>query len=182
MNLQLTLKKFAVALSFAGVCGSANAAVDTFYDLGALPYGASSFGGFASGFFTDLVKFSLPANGGSGYSVKDIPFSIPKGDSFSISFASIALYSNPDGIDSNDDDRSLFVAAAVNPSTITLNVGPLAAGNYYLLVNGATTGSAGGVYSGGISVSPVPEPETYGLFLAGLGLLGTIMTRRRKPV
>jgi hypothetical protein len=32
---------------------------------------------------------------------------------------------------------------------------------------------------GGASVSPVPEPETYALMLAGLGLVG-FMARKRK--
>jgi hypothetical protein len=30
-----------------------------------------------------------------------------------------------------------------------------------------------------VSMAPVPEPETYAMMLAGLGLLG-VMTRRRK--
>ena len=30
-----------------------------------------------------------------------------------------------------------------------------------------------------VSVSPVPEPETYGLLLAGLGLMGVVVRRRR---
>ena len=34
-------------------------------------------------------------------------------------------------------------------------------------------------YLGGVTVSPVPEPETYALLLAGLGLLG-VAARRRK--
>ncbi|HKX53004.1 MAG TPA: FxDxF family PEP-CTERM protein [Nitrosospira sp.] len=31
----------------------------------------------------------------------------------------------------------------------------------------------------GVTVSPVPEPETYAMLLAGLGLMG-MMVRRRK--
>lgn len=38
--------------------------------------------------------------------------------------------------------------------------------------------SAGGVALDNISVSAVPEPETYALFLAGLGLMGAIARRR----
>jgi hypothetical protein len=30
------------------------------------------------------------------------------------------------------------------------------------------------------SVSPVPEPETYAMLLAGLALIGTIAVRRKK--
>ena len=34
--------------------------------------------------------------------------------------------------------------------------------------------------SGAAAVTPVPEPETYGMMLAGLGLLGVIARRQRK--
>ena len=29
-------------------------------------------------------------------------------------------------------------------------------------------------------LTPIPEPETYAIFLAGLGLMATVMSRRRK--
>lgn len=61
----------------------------------------------------------------------------------------------------------------------TLNSGVLAAGDYYLQVNGLVVGKAGGKYSADITLSPVPEPETYAMMLAGLGLLG-FSARRRK--
>lgn len=34
-------------------------------------------------------------------------------------------------------------------------------------------------YSGELSVTPVPEPETYALLLAGLGVVGLVARRRR---
>lgn len=55
----------------------------------------------------------------------------------------------------------------------------LTAGLLTLTVIG--TQGVGGSYSGGINlqVTPVPEPETYGMMLGGLALLG-YMARRRK--
>lgn len=51
----------------------------------------------------------------------------------------------------------------------------LTTGDYYYRVTGTATGMAGGFYT--ISSAPIPEPETYAMLLAGLGL--TVMARRR---
>ena len=95
-------------------------------------------------------------------------------------FSGLTLKSNPNGIVGDGDDL-VVGSTSLAGTSISLNVGPTAAGNYFLVVSGSVpSGFAGGIYSGGITVSPIPEPETYGLFLAGLGLLGTIMSRRRR--
>src|SRR5207249_8863502 len=59
------------------------------------------------------------------------------------------------------------------PASITLNKGV----SYSFNVSGITTGSA--TYAGNLHVTAVPEPETYGVLLAGLGLVG-LLARRRK--
>ncbi len=62
----------------------------------------------------------------------------------------------------------------------TFSFSNLAAGTYTLQFNLL----AGGHYNGSYTISPVtipvPEPETYGMMLAGLGLMGTIALRRQK--
>lgn len=56
----------------------------------------------------------------------------------------------------------------------------LAAGSYHYLVNGtATSLAAYSINSSAVAV-PVPEPETYALFAAGLGMVGFIASRRRR--
>ena len=40
--------------------------------------------------------------------------------------------------------------------------------------------SPGGAYTGILNVTAVPEPETYAMFLAGLGALGLMASRRRQ--
>lgn len=57
--------------------------------------------------------------------------------------------------------------------------GDLAAGNYSVVVTGKT-GLAGAQYLGTVSALPVPEPETYGMLLGGLALVGAVARRRAK--
>ncbi len=54
----------------------------------------------------------------------------------------------------------------------------LDSGKAYLNIH--TTSVSGGEIRGFLVAAPVPEPETYGMLLAGLALVGT-MARRRKP-
>lgn len=54
----------------------------------------------------------------------------------------------------------------------------IAAGTYSLEVIGKVTGSLHGSYTGTMNVSAVPEPETYGMLLGGLALLGVVARRK----
>jgi hypothetical protein len=47
-----------------------------------------------------------------------------------------------------------------------------ATGDYTLKVGGTTAGASGGFYSVAAITVPVPEPETWGMLLVGLGLVG----------
>ena len=51
-----------------------------------------------------------------------------------------------------------------------------------LTLIGTTIGTAASkvIYSGEITVTAVPEPETYAMLLAGLGVMGAIARRRNK--
>ena len=48
-----------------------------------------------------------------------------------------------------------------------------------LTLSGITSTKGTPIYSGELSVAAVPEPETYAMFLAGLGALGFMARRRR---
>ena len=159
------------------VLGSANA--DTVQDLGPVSIGAPlSFAGLtAVGPFNDIFTFSMPDNGGSGYSVSN--FMLLPG-LYNTVLATMTLVSNPDGILYNADDTSIGSSTAPGGETINLAVGPTMGGNYYLNVTGIGNGEAGGIYTGAISVSAVPEPETYAMMLAGLGAVGFLAARRRR--
>ena len=79
---------------------------------------------------------------------------------------------------------------ASNTGSIAFNEAGLSSGNYKLNFVGVWNVNAKNldmkedptVKFGKVaySVSPVPEPESYAMFLAGLGLMGTIALRRKK--
>ena len=55
----------------------------------------------------------------------------------------------------------------------------LPAGNFKLTVSGIAA-AGGASYGGNIVATPVPEPESYAMLLAGLGVMGAIAVRRNK--
>ena len=75
------------------------------------------------------------------------------------------------------------VSGLTGTSTSSLSfTGGAAPGSYQLNVAGTSTGTSGS-YAGNIglktvNVSAIPEPETYAMMLAGLGLLGFSARRR----
>ena len=59
-----------------------------------------------------------------------------------------------------------------------ITVAGLTAGDYYVRVTGSVLGNNGGSYAGEIQVLTVPEPETYGMMLGGLALVGLVARRK----
>lgn len=159
--------------------GAVFAASATDTVLGAATIGTPlAFGGFAApGSFLDNFLFSLPANGGSGYNVSNFTF-LPT--QFNTVFTGMNLVSNPDGVIGGGDD--VLISSIMSPDgtgSLSMAVGAKPAGNYYLSIFGITNGSQGGIYNGAISVTAVPEPESYAMLLAGLGVMGAIAVRRK---
>jgi hypothetical protein len=154
MNIKTLAKKTLAVAMLSGFAVAANAATTP---LGAAAVGTPlSFNAIVmpAGPFNDIFTFTLPNNGGTGYSV----INFPVGTLFNTALTTITLFSNADGNLFNADDTQL--ASAVS--------------------NNNANGSSGGLYNGAISVTAVPEPESYAMLLAGLGVMGAIAMRRNK--
>ena len=181
-------KRVLCAAMLSGAFVSANAVV--IHNLGAVAIGVPQpFQALTSGpaltEISDIFTFTLPANGGSGYSVADFTLFAPAYASF---LTTMALFKDPDGSVAATSLASLdevMVASSVVPggASLTMTFGPSAGGSMFLVIGGLTNGSAGGAYIGAISasaVTAVPEPENYAMLLAGLGVMGAIAIRRNK--
>ena len=117
--------------------------------------------GFAGGLdLTALLSANLIL--GSGYNITSASFD-------GISFVPVNNYSAPN----------------VSTDLWTYGPGVVTAALHTLVVNGVS--GNGGSFTGSVGISatpilppPVPEPETFALFLAGLGVLGFMAKRRQQ--
>jgi hypothetical protein len=99
----------------------------------------------------------------------------------------VNLYRVTESDINNPFGASFLIASASSEGyMISLVSEKVNAGNYYFTVSGVTNmspyGHFSGVnsYGGTISVTAVPEPETYAMLLAGLGVVGFAARRRNK--
>lgn len=183
MTFASICKKVVAASALIGAFATAEAATTA---LGPLAAGAPvPFSGslVPAGTFLDVFTFTLPDNGGSGYSVINFPLTIPGVGTFNTVFSTMTLVSNPDGILFNTDDTIVNSAISVSGSNaLSLTWGPSSAGTMYLTVGGITNGTRGGLYNGAISVAavPVPEPGTWAMLGLGVGMIGFAIRRKMR--
>jgi hypothetical protein len=136
----------------------------------------NSFSGGAAIFDTytfDILPLASVA--GTAVSIElDIPM-LP-GQEFAIGDFTIAFY----------DAANILLASDTQsgPGDTMLDIDSLMLGagmGYKFVVTGNVTGTLGGSYGGALAAAPVPEARTYALMLAGLGLIGFVVSRRRIP-
>jgi hypothetical protein len=166
MNVRNLVACSALALASAG-------ALATTYNIGSLPlapliYSNTASLPFSLVPFTDQYNFVFPLTG-AGASGSAVSVSVA--GLLNINTIQVALFtSGGAGLGSGG------AGFASSLSNIALTPGA----SYYYTVTGVANGAAGGAYSFIASAAPVPEPETYGLMLAGLGVVVFLAARRAR--
>lgn len=167
------IKKLVLAAALATI-GTGSALADTF-NAGLITPGTpvtNTFTHNVAGSFFDTFNFTIGA-GTVATSAVSIDLNIFNMPIFQIAGLTGTLWNNSHAY--GTVNYGMFPG-----NNNTFSFGPLAAGNYHIDFTGTATGVSGGAYLAAVSVAAVPEPETYALLLAGLGLMGTVARRRSR--
>jgi PEP-CTERM motif len=195
----------ALALSLAMVAGGAQAvggSFDTVVPPGAIDYTFDNLSGNSQMLITggqiktgDVANTNIQPLGGDGSYWSMDPSNAPATSEGSISFTSLMskvsfLWGSPDSF----NNLVVRLAGGGEYTVVPFATGGVNANSRYLTIEAGageaisglsfSSGSNSGNYAFEVdnlryTVSPIPEPETYALMLAGLGLVGFIARRRR---
>ena len=149
-----------------------------------------------SGFFGDTLAmgnngatfadhFTFSVTGTMPMNFDAIVSSISRTADTGLDFSGLSLYRVGGGTGTGDTGADTLVSSGTSLQTGSMDVWTLSsdnlqAGDYYLLVSGNLVSDTAGSFGGAVMLAPVPEPETYGMMLAGLGVLGFLARRRKQ--
>ena len=169
LGVKRVLTATAIGIASALACGSSLAAngTETFASTagGAEVFGSATIGG-AGLAFTDVITFDgLLASQLYEVSLDFSGTNFGAGASATLTGASSSTV--------NIDTFSKFVF-------VYLEATALSSGSGFQLTISAPNASLGSQYTGTLTASLVPEPETYAMMLAGIGVVGFVAARRRR--
>ncbi|MES2163431.1 MAG: FxDxF family PEP-CTERM protein [Pseudomonadota bacterium] len=171
MKTKFVLASLAV-LTASGMASANNISLDA----GVLPLTpAAPFGHLFvhdAAAFTDTIDF-IVSTGSLGASANSLNVEFRGLEVFNIQGLSYSVWGGTSG--TNTVWYGTFPG-----NNISYDIGLTTAGAYHMLVTGVADGLNGGAY-GVALISAVPEPETLGMLLAGLGIMG-VVARRKKTV
>jgi hypothetical protein len=185
--MNFNLKHLAVAIALAGTFSSAQAAVvnltgaDFAYDIGVNPTASNIYSvTHESDSFSDVFLFSLTEFSDAVASAVslNLPGLNGQSPSYLNTIQKLALFSDPEGDGMAGVNNEILGAVTYGDENGTISVNNLTSGSYYFQVSGLASGAEGGKYLFAANTAPVPEPESYAMMLAGLGLLGFVGKRR----
>jgi hypothetical protein len=136
--------------------------------------------------FADHFTFSV--SGTTGMNFDAIISSISRTADTGLDISGLSLYRVGGGTGTGGTAGDTLVTSGTSSMTgamdvWTLSSNNLTAGSYYVLVSGNLVSDTSAAFGGAVMMSPtapVPEPETYGMMLAGLGVLGFLARRRKQ--
>jgi hypothetical protein len=137
-----------------------------------LTNGTTGFFRTPTGVFTDTWTFTLA---GSSFLVNSSTSSAAVGNR-NLDYTSVTLRDSADAL------VKTFSFDPIGRTEIyRLTETPLVAGDYSIVISGVNSPLQAS-YGANLSVvaAPIPEPETYVLMLAGLGVMGFVMSRRQR--
>lgn len=170
----MNFKRTGVALAVAVSALTAGYAQATTVDAGSISGSYSTvFNVLPGTSFADTVNFSIAAPSALTGTATSLRLNFGSLSLWDIAGLTVNVWNN-----SHPFGTVNFGSFAGDASSYTFNLP--SAGNYHVDITGTATGSFGGTYAVGLQVAAVPEPETYAMLLAGLGVMGAIARRRKQ--
>jgi hypothetical protein len=164
--MNLNLKHAIVCSALLLSIGTANASTTSIGDL--TSYGMDGYSALPSngvGSFSDIYNFTVKSLSGVGAAVA----SLNHGSLWNTQGLSLTL---------RDSSNVILATGTLTNGSYSLSE-TLARGGYSFTVAGNGSGLFGGKYAINAIAAPVPEPATWAMMLAGIGLIGFMAYRRR---